>query len=495
ATVSGYTQSGTNKIPIQFLTNSGSTPEFVTYTIIPVNNGCTGPESKYTILVNPLPTATLSGEKKACYGATSTLSVKLTGKAPWTISYTDGESSNTISGIGTSDYTFNVSSDSSRTYRITSVSDGNFCSNTGNGSTVIIQPLAAIKASASHINVDCYGSNTGSIQVESVSGGFGTYEYSINGGINWQSGTKFSGLLAGTYQLYVRDAASPECITVISPDYIITQPAAPIRLSYIRTDVSCFGGNNGSIKITAAGGTAPYTYRWQGGQITKDISGLVAGTYSLTIIDSKGCEYNESIAIRQPPTPLSIAFTKMDASCFGARDGSIEINVSGGTSPYTYKWSNNETTKNIQNLAPNINYSLSVIDANGCSETINIPISEPEILKAALTVKNTVCKTSIDGMITASITGGTKPYDLTWKGSPIKTDFIDNLAPGTYELFIKDAKGCSLIVSAEVLQGSCPPIAINDRFKTDEEIPVSGSVAPNDYDRQGENISFSLTSN
>jgi hypothetical protein len=97
-------------------------------------------------------------------------------------------------------------------------------------------------------------------------------------------------------------------------------------------------------------------------------------------------------------------------------------------------------------------------------------------------------------MITASITGGTQPYDLTWKGSPIKTDFIDNLAPGTYELFIKDAKGCSLIVSAEVLQGSCPPIAIDDRFKTDEEIPVSGSVALNDYDRQGENISFSLTS-
>lgn len=494
ATVSGYTSSGTNKIPVQFLTNSGSTPEFVTYTIIPVNNGCTGPESKYTIMVNPLPTATLSGGKNTCYGATSTLSVKLTGKAPWTISYTDGKSSNTISGIGSSDYTFNVSSDSTRTYRITSVSDANSCSNTGNGSAVIIQPTAAIKASASHINVDCYGSNTGSIQVESVSGGFGTYEYSINGGINWQSGTKFSGLIAGTYQLYVRDAASPECITVISPDLIITQPVAPLGLSYIRTDVSCFGGNNGSLKITAAGGTAPYTYRWQSGQITKDISGLVAGTYSLTITDSKGCEYNESIAIRQPSAPLRIAFTKLDASCFGARDGSIDISVAGGTLPYTYKWSNNETTKNLQNLAPNINYSLSVIDANGCSETISIPISEPEILKVALTVKNTVCKTSIDGMITASITGGTKPYDLTWKGSPVKTDFIDNLAPGTYELFVKDAKGCSLIVSAEVLQGSCPPIAIDDRFKTDEEILISGSVALNDYDRQGENISFSLTS-
>jgi len=494
ATVSGYASSGTNKIPVQVLTNSGSTPEFVTYTIIPVNNGCTGPESKYTILVNPMPTATLSGGKTACYGASSTLRVKLTGKAPWTIVYTDGKNSNTITGIGSSDYTFNVSSDTTRTYRITSVSDANSCSNTGNGSAVIIQPPAAIKASASMVNVGCYGSNTGSIQVETISGGFGTYEYSINGGINWQSGTKFSGLIAGTYQLYVRDAENPECITVISPDYIITQPQAPLRLSFIRTDVSCFGGNNGSLKITAAGGTAPYTYNWQSGQLTKDISGLIAGNYILTITDSKGCVFSESIAIRQPSAPLKISYTKNDVSCFGYRDGSIDISVTGGTSPYTYKWSNNETTKNLQNLAPNIIYSLSVIDSNGCSETISIPIEEPEILNAALTVKNTVCKTSSDGTITASISGGTKPYDLTWKGSPIKTDFIDNLPPGIYELQIKDAKGCTLIVSAEVQQGSCPPVAIDDRFKTDEEISVSGSVAPNDYDRQGENISFLLSS-
>ncbi|MDP3468597.1 MAG: PKD-like domain-containing protein [Daejeonella sp.] len=494
ASVSGYATSGTNIIPVQFLTNSSSTPEFVTYTIIPGNNGCTGPESKYTIIVNPLPTATLSGGKMACFGAISTLSVKLTGKAPWTISYTDGFNSNTISGIGSSNYTFNVSSDTTRTYRITSVSDANSCSNSGSGGAIIIQPLAAIKASASIINVNCYGSNTGSIQIETVSGGFGTYEYSINRGISWQSGKIFNGLLAGSYQLYVRDAGSPECITVISPDYTISQPAAPLGLSFIRTDVSCFAGNNGSLKVTASGGTAPYIYRWQGGQITKDLNGLIAGSYSITITDSKGCEYTESIPIRQPAAPLKINFTKIDASCFGARDGSIDVSVSGGTSPYTYKWSNNESTKNLQNLAPNINYSLSVIDASGCSETISIPISEPEILKAALTVKNTVCKTSIDGMISATITGGTKPYDLTWKGSPIKNDILDNLAPGIYELFIKDARGCTLMVSAEVLRGSCPPIAIDDSFKTDEEIPVSGSVALNDYDRQGENISFSLTS-
>lgn len=493
ASVSGYATNGTNKIPVQFLTNSGLTPEFITYTIVPFNNGCTGPESKYTIMVNPLPTATISGGKNACYGATSTLSVKLTGKAPWSITYTDGVSPVTINGIGSSTYTFNVGSDSTRTYRITSVSDANSCSSTGSGSAVIIQPLATIKASASFINVSCYGSNTGSIQIETVSGGYGTYEYSINGGINWQSGTRFSGLFAGTYQVYVRDAANPECITVVSPDYKISQPENPISLNFNRTDVSCFGGQNGSLNITAVGGTAPYTHRWSSGQTTKEISGLIAGIYTLTIIDSKGCEYSESISIRQP-SPIKVSVSKNDVSCFGRKDGSIDVSVSGGTSPYTYKWANNESTTSLQNLAPNTSYSLSVIDANGCSETISIPILEPAILKASLNVKNTVCKTSMDGIISATITGGTKPYDLTWKGSPIKSDVFDNLAPGIYELSIKDARGCTLMVSAEVLRGSCPPIAIDDRFKTDEEIPVSGSVALNDYDRQGENISFSLTS-
>jgi len=302
-------------------------------------------------------------------------------------------------------------------------------------------------------------------------------------------------LFSGTYQIYVRDAANPECITVVSPDYIITQPAAPISLSLIQTDVSCFGGNNGSLKIITAGGTAPYNYRWQDGQITKDVSGLIAGTYSLIITDSKGCVYRESIAIRQPSEPLKITFTKTDASCFGARDGSIDASVSGGTKPYTYKWSNNENTEDIQNLSPNISYSIAVIDANGCSETITIPITEPAILQASLTIQNTICKNSIDGSIVATITGGTKPYDLTWKGSTVKGNFINELAPGIYELFIKDSRGCTLMISAEVLRGSCPPIAQNDNFKTDEEIPVTGSVAPNDYDRQGEDISFSMASN
>ncbi len=492
--ISGYTASGTNTIPVQLLTNNSSAPGTITYTIIPFYNGCAGLPAEYTILVHPLATATLSGGKTACYGATTTLNVNLTGKAPWTITYTDGATPVTISGIGTSTYTFNVSSNTSKTYSIISVSDAQSCTNTGTGSAIVVQPATAIIATGSFTNITCYGSNNGSIRIETVSGGFGTYEYSINRGISWQSSTFFGGLSPGTYQLYVRDAAHPECITVVSPDYTITQPAAPISLNFSRTDVSCFGGRNGSIKITAAGGTAPYTYSWSGGQTSKDLNDLSAGVYTISITDSKGCVFTEPISIRQPAAPLRISFIKSDATCFGNQDGSIDISVTGGTLPYTYKWSDNESTEDRRNLAPNTSYSVTVIDANGCIETQIITINQPEVLKASLTVKNTLCKTSIDGTITASITGGTQPYTLSWAGLPFTGNTISDLAPGNYELLVRDAKGCSITVTAEVIAGNCPPVAVDDRFSTDEEVPVSGSVALNDFDRQGESISFIQTS-
>ncbi len=488
----GYTASGTSTIPVQLLKNNGTSAGTISYTITPFYNGCAGPASVYTIIVNPLPTATLSGGKTACFGANTTLTVNLTGTAPWTITYTDGSNPVTISGIGTNIYTFNVTASSTKTYTITSVSDGLSCSNTGSGSAVVIQPPAAVDASASFTNVSCYSARDGSITVETSAGGFGTYEYSINGGLNWQASRKFTGLAPGTYQLFVRDAAHPECISAIQPGYTILQPAAPLSLTFTRTDVSCFGGSNGALKLTASGGTAPYSYSWSGGQTTKDLSGITAGTYTVTIKDSKGCEYKQAIIISQPSAALKIAFVKTDVSCFGGKDGSIDISVSGGTLPYSYTWSNQERSEDIRNLAPNTSYTLTVIDANGCSINQAVTINEPAPLRASLTVKNTTCKLTVDGAISASITGGTAPYTINWVGLPQNGTSISSLRPGTYQLIVTDSKGCTFTVSQEVAAGNCPPIAIDDRYRTDEEVAVSGTVALNDFDQQEESLSFSI---
>lgn len=491
----GNILSGTGNIPAQKLFNNKSTPDLITYTIVPSYDGCEGPATSFTIMVHPLPTATLSGEKTACKGATSTLNVKLTGIAPWSITYTDGNKPVTISRIGSSNFTFNVNANSTRTYRIISVSDALSCTNTGTGTVTIIQPEKAIEAKAASTHISCYGENTGTIEVSSVSGGFGTYEYSINQGETWQNSKKFTGLSAGTYQVYVRDSENKDCITVVAPDILIIQPEKPISPNYNIRHVSCYNNNNGSISINPSGGSAPYSYQWSNGQKSRDINNLTAGIYTLTITDSKGCSFTESIEIKQPDAAIKIAYTKKDASCFGKKDGSIDVTVSGGVLPYNFRWSNNQTIEDIQNLAPNTTYTLTVIDANGCSVSQTIGINEPQLLRGSLSVQNTICKSSTDGIVTAEISGGTKPYNLTWKDLPYKENIIKNLRPGTYELLVSDANGCSITMSSEVFAGNCPPVAINDLLKTDEEIPITGSVADNDFDREKEEISFILLSN
>lgn len=492
--IEGFTAKGTGTIPVQFLTNTSSSAGTISYLITPFLNGCAGPSSEYTIVVNPLPTAVLSGSTTACYGGTTTLNVNLTGTAPWIITYTDDITPVTISGINTNRYSFNVTSNTTKTYTIISVSDGLSCNGKGSGSAIVIQPARPVNATAASSNINCYGANNGILKVQTSVGGFGTYEYSINEGQSWQRSTTFTGLAPGTYVLQVRDAEHPECITVVSSSYRITQPSAPISITSTKSDATCFDGRNGSIQLTTTtGGTAPYTYKWSNGLLSKDIIGLMAGNYTVTITDAKGCVLNETITIKQPSAGLDIYYTKTDVSCFGNQDASINITVTGGTAPYSYTWSNQERTEDIRNLASG-SYMVIVVDAKGCTANQNITINQPDALKASLTVKSTSCKTTIDGVITAAISGGTEPYTMSWTGLPQTGNIINGLPPGTYQFQVRDAKGCTVTVSAELVAGNCPPVAVNDRYRTDEEVAISGTVASNDFDQQQEMISFALVS-
>lgn len=488
----GFVETGSSII------RSNSNPSMSgTYAVTASINSCVSVSRIFSIAVRPLPSITIPGNLSFCSGSAVPETIFNSTLPGTTIRWTNSnpEIGLTASGSGNlPNFTAINNTTSPITATIIVTPFLNNCTGPSSTYTITINPAVSIKASISSTNIICYGSNNGSIRIAPVSGGFGIYEYSINGGISWQNSTNFGGLAPGSYVLLGRDAAYPECITVISPDIMITQPTTPRGLSFTRYDVSCFGGQNGSLQITPVGGTAPYTYSWSGGQTTKDINGLKEGIYTVSVTDLLGCVYTESISIRQPAAPLRVSFVKTDAGCFGNQDGSIDISVTGGVLPYAYKWSNNKNTEDIQNLAA-ATYTLTVIDANGCTETQIITINQPDVLKVSLTVKNTICKTSNDGMISAIITGGTKPYTLKWAGLSITENTISNLKPGKYELFITDAKGCTNNITAEILANNCPPVAVDDPFKTDEEIPVSGSVALNDFDRQGEDISFSITSN
>lgn len=492
ANLLGYQASGSGNIPIQNIINSTINDEILSYEITPSVNGCAGTPIIYKILVNPLPTATLSGSTNLCFGASATLSVNLTGKAPWAISYTDGTSSNTISGIGTNNYTFNVNPNGTKTYTITSVSDANSCNNTGLGSATIQQPTTPITANVNSTNISCFGANDGTISVINLSGGFGTYEFSIDLGSTWQTSPIFSNLSPGTYTIYVRDALLSGCTVILSPNVTISQASAPLGLTFIKTNVSCQSGSDGSIKITASGGTAPYTYIWSTGETSDIINNLSVGDYTVQIKDAKGCIYSELIKIEEPLNPIKINYSKLNPSCFGDTNGAIDLQISGGTTPYTFNWSNAETTEDLANLSGNNTYTVIVKDANDCTATESITITQPNELKVTFTVQNTTCKFSADGKISAVIQGGTLPYTLEWLGSGLTTSSIDNLAAGRYDLRVRDANGCSTIAFTNVIAGICPPVALDDDFSTYEEVPISESVALNDYDKQAESLNFYL---
>lgn len=225
----GFLTSGTGNIPIQTIKNNSINDGIINYTVTPFLNGCAGISSTYTILVHPLPTANLSGGGTACFGSNSLLNVSLTGKSPWTINYSDGVITRTIGGIGTNNYTFNVNANGTKTYRIISVSDANFCSNSASGTAIIQQASAPITANIVTTDIDCSGIENGIIKIENIAGGFGTFEYSINMGISWQKSPIFSGLAPGNYQINIRDLTNNQCSTSLFAK-IFSSKCPPIAL-------------------------------------------------------------------------------------------------------------------------------------------------------------------------------------------------------------------------------------------------------------------------
>jgi hypothetical protein len=166
-----------------------------------------------------------------------------------------------------------------------------------------------------------------------------------------------------------------------------------------QTNVSCFGGTNGSINISTIGGTAPYTYAWSNGSNSEDLANITAGTYSLTITDANGCQATGTFSITQPAQPLSQTSVISNVLCFGGTSGAINISDQGGTPTYSFLWSNGATTEDLSGLTAGI-YSLVITDANGCTLNQSYTLTEPaQPLSISGTVTAVLCNGGTDGSI------------------------------------------------------------------------------------------------
>ncbi|MBO3117747.1 hypothetical protein J4050_13400, partial [Winogradskyella sp. DF17] len=217
------------------------------------------------------------------------------------------------------------------------------------------------------------------------------YDYSIDGGTTYQDSPVFDNLLAGSYTLLVRNKFVG-CVTSYTSNPVVL---TTLNIDADTTNVGCFGESTGSIDLDVSSGSAPFSYVWSNGATTEDLTDIAAGTYTVIVTDSNGCSVSGSYTITEPTEELASSISGTDLLCFGDNSGTIDLSVSGGTAPYTYSWSNGSTDEDISNL-PAGTYNVTITDANGCTTTDSITLTQPVEVSCQINVAN--CPTSVDAV-------------------------------------------------------------------------------------------------
>ena len=246
----------------------------------------------------------------------------------------------------------------------------------------------------------------------------------------------------------------------------------------------CFGAPcTGSATSSPSGGTAPYTYNWlPGGQTTSSITGLCAGTYFIQVIDANGCITTDTVVITSPSQIIGNEIV-IQTIC-GACNGSITMNPSGGTGPYTYLWQpGNFTTAGISSLCVGV-YTVTITDANSCTQSYTIPITSANGPSISMSSVNLTCNSGCIGSATATVTGGTPPYSYSWSSGGV-TNIETGLCAGTYTLTVTDAALCTSIAVVTITQPpsinfNAPivsqPLCNNDCNGSITVVPVGGTL-------------------
>ncbi|MBI2967479.1 MAG: SprB repeat-containing protein, partial [Bacteroidetes bacterium] len=216
------------------------------------------------------------------------------------------------------------------------------------------------------------------------------------------------------------------------------------------TNVSCFGGSTGSASAVVSGGSPPYTYSWNDGQTASAATGLVAGTYSLSVTGTDGCLKTFTVSVTEPAAPLSSSSSQNNVSCFGGSNGTTTVTAAGGTPAYTYLWNNGQTTSTATGLIAG-NYTVTITDANTCTTTAAFTITEPVILSSTSSQTNVYCFGGSNGTATVTAAGGTLTYSYLWNNGQT-TSTATGLNAGNYTVTITDAKGCTTTSIVSITQ-------------------------------------------
>ncbi len=416
--------------PTALTTINNLTAGNYTYSITDAN-GCSfsGNPVSFSI-TNPqqISVSLVSQQNASCFGSNdgqATISAS-GGTATYTYLWSDGQTTPTATNLTAGNYTCTVT-------------DGSGCSVVSQN-IVITQPSNIGISFGAVTHVSCLGGSNGSTRI-TASGGNPPYTYLWTNG---QTNRTATGLSAGTYRCTITDASG---CSRTSTQFVINEPDSAITISQNTTDVTCNGGNDGSISLNVLGGDRPYSYVWSNGSISNPNNNLSAGSYSVSVTDSRNCtESLTNIVVNQPNSPISSTIAVDSTSCFGVSDGSAQVVASGGTPPYTITWSNGKTGPSIDSLSFGV-YSYSVRDNSGCNSAFqNFVVYQPSIISTTINTVDVSCNTFNNGSANVSVSGGTSPYSYNFYNevdSFIGTGpTINGLVSGNYYVTISDINSC-----------------------------------------------------
>jgi gliding motility-associated-like protein len=432
-----------------------------TYSLIITENGCQSTVATTTVVVNTLPTITASATPTTiCAGNT----INLAGGGGSTYTWTGP---NTFASTSQNPTITSATTAASGTYTVTGVA-ANGCSNTAN---VLVNVTNGPTVSISPNNIACNGGTTGSAFVNVSGTAPYTYLWTPSG----QTGQTASNLTAGSYSVLVSDANGCQSTATTT----LTEPSA-ITLTSSSTPSSCTSPT-GSATVNAAGGAGGFTYFWapSGGTSNTAIN-IAAGSYTVTVTDANFCQQTATVNVPSVNGPTVVLSGVNNVSCFGGTNGSATAVASLGTPGYTYSWAPTGGTAATATGLTSGSYTVTVVDAAGCSTSETITLTQPNQIVLNETITPTTCGSNT-GSINLAVTGGSGVYTYSWTPSTITGSTATNVGGGNYSVNVVDNAGCTASGSFVVpvsgsLNVSLDPTVSN--ILQGESVPFTTTVVP-----------------
>jgi gliding motility-associated-like protein len=312
--------------------------------------------------------------------------------------------------------------------------------------TFTLTEPALLTAVVSSTNSNCGQANGKTCAV--VSGGTAPYNNLWSNGVTTLCNNNVT---SGAYTITVTDANN--CTATAAG--LINDIAGPVVSVASSTNVSCFNGNNGAANSNITGGVTPYTISWSNGQSTANATGFTSGVKTLMVTDAAGCVGTASVQITEPTQFVSAIGSSTNVSCFGLSDGGATLLTNGGTTPYTYNWTPSGATGSVVVNVPAASYSVVATDANGCTSTAQVTITQPQALVlASSSFSNVSCNGGSNGLITTAVQGGVPAYNYSWTPAQTNSGNLNGLSAGAYAVTITDANNCSISSNFNITEPS-----------------------------------------